>query len=98
MEERRREIISQRELPSKMYCRKNPFAAITIRPTSYSGRKKGELKLEGLITDPKQPFALINDMIVKEGDSIDGKKVIKIDIKSVTLEDEDGRRYILKLF
>lgn len=56
----------------------------------------GKLNLTGIIYDETSPVAVINDIIVHEGDEIEGVKVIKIESEEVLLE-EDGESYTLKL-
>lgn len=56
-----------------------------------------ELNLTGITWDAKgRPLAIINDMIVGEGDMIGNKKVVKIEEKSVVIR-EDGKKYTLRL-
>ena len=73
--------------------KKNPF-----RADHFSDMVKitGNTDLKGITWDSAKPFAIIGNKVVMEGDSIDGKKVIKINIDSVVLE-EAGRQIILKL-
>lgn len=73
---------------------KNPF-----RPDHISGiisEVKGSTELRGIIWDSRRPFALIGDRVIVEGDSIDGKKVLKINKDSVVL-DNRGKEEVLKL-
>ncbi len=55
-----------------------------------------ELKLSGTLTSPKKAIAIINEKIVREGDSIGGFKVFKIERKRVVLTRE-GKSYSLYL-
>ena len=73
--------------------KKNPF-----RADHFSDMVKitGNTDLKGITWDSAKPFAIIGNKVVMEGDSIDGKKVIKINKDSVVLE-EAGREIILKL-
>jgi len=98
IEERIKKIISERNLPADTYGKSDPFAPIGLRTVTAVGRKTAELRLEGIITDPIQPLAIIGDSIVKVGDTIGDKKVIKINTDSVTLEDAHGEEHILRLF
>ena len=52
------------------------------------------LTLEGIIAQPERTAALVNDMIVRTGDTIDGKTIVEIKDKSVVLKDTDYH-YIL---
>lgn len=55
------------------------------------------LKLTGLVWDPKASYCLINNKIVKVGDSVDGARVMRIDANEVELE-ADGQKVILTLY
>ena len=72
---------------------KNPFRSdhFSTVPQTSSGSD-----LRGISWDSEKPFAIIGDRVVAAGDSLDGKKVIKINKDSVVLE-EDGREIILRL-
>lgn len=88
--------LDKQELESllKELKQKNPF-----RPDHVSGiisEVKGSTELRGIIWDSRRPFALIGDRVIVEGDSIDGKKVLKINKDSVIL-DNKGTEEILKL-
>jgi len=52
--------------------------------------------LKGIVWDTKQPFAIIGDTVVVEGDFINNKKVIKINKDSIILE-KNGRKETLWL-
>jgi len=96
---RKKEIdLSQREAQEARTLleelkKKNPF-----RADHFSDMVKiaGNTDLKGITWDSAKPFAIIGNKVVIEGDSIDGKKVIKINKDSVVLE-EAGREIILKL-
>lgn len=53
-----------------------------------------DLSLEGILRQKKKIAVIINDMIVREGDVIGEKKVLKIKDESVVLEDTNYQ-YIL---
>jgi type II secretory pathway component PulC len=72
---------------------KNPFSSKRFRASTDS---KEELELQGIMRDGQKPFAVIDGMVVKEGDFIEGKKVIKIGDESVIL-DNHGQEEILKI-
>jgi type II secretory pathway component PulC len=74
--------------------KKNPF-----RPDHVSSvimQPEGGTDLKGIVWDKQKPFAIIGDTVAMEGDSVDGKKVIKINKDSVVLE-EEGRQVTLRL-
>ena len=73
---------------------KNPFSPKHfIEPVTEA---KKEIELEGIMWDNQKPFAVIDGAVMAEGDFIDGKKIIKIDNESVTL-DNRGKKEILKI-
>ncbi|MCK5706301.1 MAG: hypothetical protein KAI43_01515 [Candidatus Aureabacteria bacterium] len=47
------------------------------------------IKLEGIIWDPTDPYAIINDKILRTGDEFDGITIIKIEKERVTFEYKD---------
>lgn len=55
------------------------------------------LKLSGIATDEKGKLAIINDEIVREGDTIFNIKVLEITEDKVIVEKE-GKEYTLKFF
>jgi type II secretory pathway component PulC len=62
----------------------------TVRPA------RGALHLSGIVSDGRRSLAIINDMLVGEGDMIEDKKIIKIKSRSVVVR-ESGREYTLRL-
>ena len=42
------------------------------------------LKLEGIMWDPRDPYVIINDEILRVGDELEGVTILKIDKESVT--------------
>ena len=72
---------------------KDPFYPLVDKVTS----KRGSLVLKGVSwKENGASFAVINQEIVKIGDTIGDSKVVSIEKKSVTLE-KDGQKYILVL-
>ncbi len=55
-----------------------------------------ELRLTGTLRSKKSSRAIINDLIVKEGDKLGDFRIISIERKRVVLE-KDGVRYLLNL-
>jgi len=43
------------------------------------------LKVHGILSDSKGNLALINDQVYQEGDEVDGAKIIKIELNSITV-------------
>ncbi|MGB2662120.1 MAG: hypothetical protein WBD04_07030 [Candidatus Omnitrophota bacterium] len=62
----------------------------TVRPV------RAELYLSGIVSDGRRSLAIINDMLVGEGDMIEDKKIIKIKSRSVVIRDGE-REYTLRL-
>ena len=50
-------------------------------------RESFGLSLKGIIWDEEEPFAIINEKIVRKGDEIEGKKVIEIERDKVIMND-----------
>jgi hypothetical protein len=57
---------------------------------------RAELYLSGIVSNGGRSLAIINDMLVGEGDMIEDKKIIKIGSKSVVIKEGD-KEYTLKL-
>lgn len=55
------------------------------------------LELQGIIYDKAYPRAIINDKVVKVGDTVEGAKVMKIEGKSVAMSLRD-KKITLKLY
>lgn len=73
---------------------KNPFQPEHL--TSLGNERKTVTQLKGILWDSRNPVAIIGENVVKEGDTFDGKKVIKINPDSVILE-EQGEQVTLEL-
>lgn len=54
------------------------------------------LVLNGIVSDRENPYAIINNDVVKLGDKVNDMTVIEINEKSVILE-QDGQRHTLEL-
>jgi hypothetical protein len=55
-----------------------------------------DIVLNGVVSDKQNPYAIINNDIVKLGDKVNGMTVIEINEKNVVL-DENGQRHTLEL-
>lgn len=73
---------------------KNPFNKNHAEISKYKFRS-GNLVLSGIFYDSKRPLALINDQMVAEGQTVAGKRVIKITQNEVILRDQE-KEYRLK--
>ncbi|MHB1948155.1 MAG: hypothetical protein ACYCQI_08585 [Gammaproteobacteria bacterium] len=81
---------------SLQVAQKNPPAttvAPTPRPLPYQPPKK--LVLNGIFISDQESLALINDRLLKIGESVDGSKVVNITTKQVTMEAE-GHLFVLE--
>ena len=50
--------------------------------------KKGALKLSAIVVRPDKRYAIINGTIVREGDSVAGRRVTRIESSKVLLDDQ----------
>ena len=73
---------------------KNPFSSKHFADQIIETKK--EIQLEGIMWDNEKPYAVIDGAVVAEGELIDGKKVLRINNESVTL-DNQGREEILRI-
>jgi len=71
----------------------NPFLPEHV---STAVQKETASVLKGIFWDDARPFAIIGDKVIVEGDSVDGKKVRKINKDSVIL-DNKGQEEVLGL-
>lgn len=55
-----------------------------------------KLVLKGIAWDETEPLALINDLVVKEGDTIQGARIVKIDFDRVTVQYR-SKKFVIKL-
>jgi len=60
------------------------------------GQGMEDLALNGIAADKENPYAIINNDVVKLGDKVNGMTVIEINEKNVVL-DENGQRHTLEL-
>jgi hypothetical protein len=73
--------------------RRDPFLA-QVSSAAVASR----LKLNGIVWDEKNPYAMVNDKVVKVGDVIEGFRVLEIKQGSVILWSDAGKFHELKLF
>ena len=55
-----------------------------------------KLALKGIAWDETEPLALINDLLVKEGDTIEGARIVKIDFDRVVVRYR-SKEFVIKL-
>lgn len=63
-----------------------PAAAIFENTYSYSNKKTETPLLSGIMYSGEKPFAVINNVMIKEGEKIGDVRVVKIDTSSVDVE------------
>lgn len=80
--------------------RKSNFSSWGSSPFSFSASSRsGGLEgiiLNGIVWDKNNPYAIVNNDVVKVGDKLGGATVIEISEKDVILE-FDGEKHTLKL-
>jgi len=65
---------------------RDPFSGKTYTAASQSQRVT-DLKIDGIIWDPKEPLAMINGRVVKKGDNFKGNVIVDIKEDRVILND-----------
>ena len=55
-----------------------------------------QLVLKGIAWDETEPLALINDLLVKEGDTIEGARIVKIDFDRIAVR-YGSKKFVIKL-
>jgi len=58
--------------------------------------KPPKLVLKGIAWDETEPLALINDLVVKEGDTIQGARIVKIDFDRVAVRYR-SKKFVIEL-
>lgn len=90
-------------LTPQKYNTRNPFFTLQEQKQGFEKEKEKEkesyqpLSLEGVFIWPTKRIALINGQILKEGEIIEGKKVVSISEEQVVLDNQGGMNIILKL-
>ncbi len=72
---------------------RDPFLSAT---SDTKERGMESMVLNGVVADKQNPYAIINNDVVKLGDKVNGMTVIEIDEKSVVLDD-NGSKHTLEL-
>ena len=85
--------VSEPESWDKLRWGRDPFLPDTYNTKEHSME---DLVFNGIMPDKQNPYAIINNEIVKLGDKADGMTVIEINENSVVL-DENGKRHTLEL-
>lgn len=84
------------EKRQKLSWSRDPFH-LSPKAAEKTGPSVEGLKLSGIAADEKGKIAIINDEIVREGDSILGIKITKITDSNVTVEKE-GKSYNIEIY
>ena len=84
------------ELTKFMPEPKGPPTAVRDETGKKAPEKKPDFVLSGIMYDPKKPEAMINDKIVKAGDTVDGATVVEIKRENVRMN-YNGREIRLDL-
>jgi hypothetical protein len=71
-----------------------PLASVTDAETAPASAPVPEFRLTAISTRDGEPIALLNDRLVREGDSFDGVSVIRIGATEVEIEVGGERRTI----
>ena len=86
-------IVPEPESWDKLRWGRDPFL-----PDTSNTKEQGmeDLALNGIMPDKQNPYAIINNEVVKLGDKVGGMTVIEINENNVVL-DENGQRHTLEL-
>ena len=72
---------------------KDPFLLDT---SNMKERGMEDMTLNSIVSDKENPYAIINNDVVKLGDKVNDMTIIEINEKSVVLE-QDGQKHVLEL-
>jgi len=92
--------LEKREKMDKMLvyyeARRDPFLLPVKIKEENLPPQPPKLVLKGIAWDKTEPLALINDRVVKEGDTIEGARIVKIDFDGVAVRYR-GKKFTFKL-
>ena len=92
--------LEQREKVDKMLlyhqARRDPFQLSVKKKKESLPVKPPKLVLKGIAWDKTEPLALINGLLVKEGDTIQGARIVKIDFDRVAVRYR-SKRFVIAL-
>jgi type II secretory pathway component PulC len=86
--------LESKESWDKIKWGKDPFLMDASSLKGHQGM--AGLVLNGIVSDRENPYAIINNDVVKLGDKVNDMTVIEINEKSVILE-QDGQKHTLEL-
>ena len=84
------QIPEKNTLPFAQTINPAPSAALTEQPAEEKKPTPASFVLNGIFLSDKDGYALVNNQIVRENDSVDGAKVKLITASSVELENDTG--------
>ena len=76
--------------------RRDPFLLSVKKKEKSLPVQPPKLVLKGIAWDETEPLALINDLVVKEGDAIQGARIVKIDFDRVAVRYR-SKKFVIKL-
>lgn len=79
--------------------RRDPFEPL-VSPTGElrtprSGGATGALHVEGILWDPKEPLAIVNGDIRRQGDEIEGYRIVEIRRDAIVVEGGEMERVVM---
>ena len=92
--------LEKREKMDKMLVyhegRRDPFLLSVKKKEKSLPVQPPKLVLKGIAWDKTEPLALINDLVIKEGDTIQGARIVKIDFDRVAIRYR-SKKFVIKL-
>jgi len=92
--------LEQQENMNKMLvyrqAQRDPFLLSVKKKEEMLPVEPPKLVLKGIAWDETQPLSLINDLVVKEGDAIQGARIVKIDFDRVVVRYR-SKKFVIKL-
>jgi len=76
--------------------RRDPFLLLVKAKKKSLPVEPPKLVLKGIAWDETEPLALINDLVVKEGDTIEGARILKIDFDRVAVR-YGTKKFVIEL-
>jgi type II secretory pathway component PulC len=76
--------------------RQDPFLLLAKKKEKSLPIQPPKLVLKGIAWDETEPLALINDLVAKEGDTIQGARIVKIDFDRVAISYR-GKKFVVEL-
>jgi len=76
--------------------RRDPFLLPVKKKEKSLPVQPPKLVLKGIAWDETEPLALINDLLVKEGDTIQGARIVKIDFDRVAVR-YGTKKFVIEL-